>query len=120
LSAGDNASFAWDFGDGTGASGGAVMTHTYAALGDYTVVVTATNAINSLSASALLTVVDSPVQGLAALNDGPNEVGSPTTLDASVAGGTNITYAWNFGDGTSGSGASVQHTYPAVGNTRRW
>ena len=115
LSAGDNASFAWDFGDGTGASGGAVITHTYAALGDYTVVVTATNAINSLSASALSTVVDSPVQGLAALNDGPNEVGSLTTLDASVADGTNITYTWNFGDGASGSGASVQHTYPAVG-----
>lgn len=29
---------------------------------------------------------------------------------------TNANYSWNFGDGTSGTGPSVEHTYSAAGN----
>jgi hypothetical protein len=41
---GRDAAFAWDFGDEDPLGSGAVVTHTYAEAGDYTVVVTATNA----------------------------------------------------------------------------
>jgi hypothetical protein len=34
--------------------------------------------------------------------------------DESTGGGT-LTYSWNFGDGTSGQGQSVRHTYAAAG-----
>jgi len=34
---------------------------------------------------------------------------------ASVTAGTNVNYAWAFGDGTFGSGAVVMHNYPDVG-----
>lgn len=30
--------------------------------------------------------------------------------------GNTLLYAWNFGDGTSGSGATISHTYMAVGS----
>jgi PKD repeat protein len=48
--------------------------------------------------------------------------GSPLTFDFDAsastadAGRTITGYAWNFGDGTSGSGAVVSHTYPAPGS----
>ena len=32
-----------------------------------------------------------------------------------VTDGTGITYAWDFGDGTTGAGAVVTHTYGAAG-----
>ena len=32
-----------------------------------------------------------------------------------VTDGTGITYAWDFGDGTTGAGAAVTHTYGAAG-----
>jgi PKD repeat protein len=37
------------------------------------------------------------------------------TLTAKVTAGTNITYTWDFGDGTMGEGAVVHQTYPAAG-----
>ena len=63
-----------------------------------------------------MTIVDVPITGLVATNDSPTELGSLTTLTATIATGTNVTYAWDFGDGTMGSGAVDTHTYPAVGS----
>jgi len=45
--------------------------------------------------------------------------GAPTTvlLDGTPSAdsdGTIVSYQWSFGDGTSGSGAQVEHTYPRV------
>ena len=55
------------------------------------------------------------ISGLVAANDSPTVLGHATTLTATVAAGSNITYTWAFGDGGLGSGAVVSHTYPAVG-----
>jgi spore coat protein U-like protein len=53
---GRDASFAWDFGDSNFGSG-AVVTHTYAAAGTYTVVVTASNSLTpTLTRSMQVTV----------------------------------------------------------------
>jgi hypothetical protein len=56
-----------------------------------------------------------PITGLAAFNNSPTLLGAATTLTATVTGGTEISYTWNFGDGTMGAGAIVTHTYTAVG-----
>ena len=60
-------------------------------------------------------VLDEVITGLQASNDSPTMLGSTTTLTATVTGGTNVSYTWDFGDGNSGNGASVNHIYPASG-----
>jgi hypothetical protein len=42
-----------------------------------------------------------------------------TTLDASTTtdqDGDTLSYVWNFGDGTTGNGVTVSHTYTVIGN----
>ncbi len=58
---------------------------------------------------------DEPISGLIAENDGPTTLASPTGFTASVGDGSNVSYAWNFGDGASGTGATVTHTYATAG-----
>lgn len=58
---------------------------------------------------------DSAIAGLAAANDGPTLLGSPTAFTASVTDGSNIVYSWDFGDGTSAQSAAPVHTYAAAG-----
>ncbi|HNT77948.1 MAG TPA: PKD domain-containing protein [Anaerolineae bacterium] len=64
----------------------------------------------------VITVNDAVVAGLAAENDSPTALGQATALTATVAGGSNVTYAWDFGDGVTGAGATASHSYPAPGN----
>jgi CSLREA domain-containing protein len=110
-------SYVWDFGDGTMGAGD-VVTHTYAAVGSYTAVVTATNSVSQMTATTTVFTVKpppDPIDGLAASNDGPTILGQPTTLMATVEDGTEVNYVWDFGDGTIGAGDVVTHTYTAVG-----
>lgn len=60
-------------------------------------------------------VGDEPIVGLSAANNGPTNLGNPTTLSAAITAGTGVSYVWDFGDGTSGYGAVVAHTYVATG-----
>lgn len=40
-----------------------------------------------------------------------------TTLTATISAGSNISYTWNFGDGSViGFGSILSHTYPTWGN----
>ncbi len=56
-----------------------------------------------------------PISGLAAINDSPTHIGTPTTFTATIAAGDAVSYAWSFGDLTSSTGAVVTHTYPMPG-----
>ncbi len=111
---GSNVTYLWDFGDGV-LGNGAVVTHTYSHLGTYTAVVTASNSLNVVTATTIVTITAVPVTGLTATNDSPTMIGASTTLTATAATGANITYAWAFGDGASGSGPVVTHVYPRLG-----
>lgn len=46
-------------------------------------------------------------------------VGEPTsnsiTVDGHTSTGANLTYGWNFGDGTTATGVTASHTYAAAG-----
>jgi PKD repeat protein len=68
-----------------------------------------------ISVPVTLIVLDLPVEELAASNDSPTMLGEVTTLSATVTGGTNVVFAWDFGDGEFGSGQVVTHTYAAAG-----
>ncbi len=71
------------------------------------------SATGSISVTTLIT--DAPIAGLTASNNSPTLLGQATTLTASITSGSDVTYTWAFGDGATGSGAVVTHTYPAVG-----
>jgi hypothetical protein len=83
--------------------------------GTQVVTVTATNPLGSVSDTHVITVTDVPITGLVAASDSPTFLGEVTTLTATVSAGTNVTYTWDLGDETFGSGATITHIYPAVG-----
>jgi PKD repeat protein len=113
VNAGSGISYAWDFGDQTTGNGQVVM-HTYAAIGSYTAVVTATNSLGSVAATTPVTI-DVPIAGLSAINNSPTLLGNVTSLTATIASGSNINYQWNFGNGALGHGKEVTYTYGTVG-----
>ena len=116
VTAGSNITYEWDFGDGSPNETGQNVTHTYPALGDYTATVTATNSVSSDSTTTSVTI-DQTIAGLYASNDSPTALGSLTSLSASVTAGSNITYEWDFGDGSPNeTGQNVTHTYPTLGD----
>ncbi len=109
--------YAWNFGDKSTGTGIAPK-HAYAGVGNYTVSVTATDALG-LSATAN-TIVTVAAQAPAANAGGPytSSVGSPVNFDGSGSvdpQGQTLTYAWDFGDGTMGSGAQQTHLYSTHG-----
>jgi PKD repeat protein len=114
LAAGSNVTYTWALGDGT-AGYGAMLTHTYPAVGSYAAVVTARNSVNALTATTAVTITDVPIEGLVAANDSPTPLGHPTAFSATVTAGSNLTYTWDLGDGTLAGGPVVTHTYPAAG-----
>ena len=57
-----------------------------------------------------------PISGLNATNDSPTALGQATTFIATVSSGSDVSYNWNFGDQTIGSGAIVTHSYAAAGS----
>jgi len=68
----------------------------------------------SKPASTAVTVVDVPITGLRAASS-PTTLGTATFFTATIGDGTNATYVWDFGDGDTGSGATVTHIYVALG-----
>jgi PKD repeat protein len=63
----------------------------------------------------ILPPADTPVPNFQFSPGGPT-VGAPVTFDGSPSTGVVpiVTYAWNFGDGTSGNGLAVSHTFGAA------
>lgn len=62
-----------------------------------------------------ISVLDSPIGSLTALNSSPTRL-DDTTFFTATAAGTNVVYTWNFGDDSSiGSGADVTHPYALSG-----
>jgi uncharacterized repeat protein (TIGR01451 family) len=114
ITGGSNVVYTWAFGDGDTGSG-AVVAHTYPDVGVYTAIVTASNSVSLLTAKTPVTITDALIEGLVANNDSPTVLGRATTLTATITGGSNVVYTWALGDGDTGSGAVVVHTYPATG-----
>ncbi|WP_281423668.1 PKD domain-containing protein [Microbacterium flavum] len=112
------ASYAWDFGDGQTGTG-ATTSHTYAAAGTFHVTLTVTD-----GAGATGTVTNAVIASLAPVNQAPTAAftssvsGLGASVDAAASAdpeGPIASYAWNFGDGQTGSGATASHTYAGAG-----
>ena len=111
-------SYAWTFGDGATASA-ASATHAYAAAGTYSAILTETDANgNTSTVTHSVTVLDeAPTAAFTVATSLPStqrpvafDAGQSSDPDGSVVG-----YAWNFGDGLYGSGATPTHQFAAAG-----
>ena len=118
------ATFAWDFGDGTTASGDAsksTVDHTFATAGNFNLALDVTD-VNGHTGRATRTLGIGVAAGKPTVQCAATAsavTGKNTTLSATASDPAQMaisSYAWVFGDGTAnGSGASVQHVYAAVG-----
>ena len=118
---------AWNFGDGNSGTG-ATPTHTYVNLTHATVVYTltltatdntgvtasATRALSVTPANLLTAAITTPATNVT-VPSGASLMFAGTGTDSS--GTATILYGWTFGDGASGTGANVSHTFLNPGTT---
>src|SRR5207245_1280850 len=115
--------YAWNFGDSTFGSE-PITSHPYASAGTYNVTLNVTDN-DSLNGTVYHDVVvrqpppgpRPPVADFVA-SPSPTNPGSPVTFDASASfdpDGTIVSYAWEFGDSTVGSGVMPTHAFANPG-----
>lgn len=111
----------WDFGDGHGLNGSASTAsspaHWYYTAGTFVASVTATGSTQSASANVTVRVLSSVVQVIAKANLTTGSVPLTVAFTATASGGTGTydRFLWQFGDGGSGSGISVNYTFQRPG-----
>jgi|GEM_PF-1995069 len=110
--------YSWDFGDGSTATG-FITFHAYADNGSYVVTLTVTDN-DGATASAHATKIVMNRQPVASFTETAETVYTDETIsfDASESSdldGSIVTYSWDFGDETQGTGVSIQHAYSQDG-----
>jgi PKD repeat protein len=108
-SIGAGLTYNWNFGDGFTGNGGS-PSHTYAAPGTYTVNLVVTDACGTTASSSQTITVCSTVQPSFTSSTAGSLSFNFTAQPAGL-----LTYTWSFGDGTTGSGTSANHTYATSG-----
>jgi PKD repeat protein len=111
----------WKFGDGSEATGPAPI-HTYAARGEYTVTLTATDTLVGTAAEPVtMKVTVGSAHGPAAaftISPDPGSVGEAVKFDGSTSSDPEAAiteYLWDFGDGAHGTGVTPTHAYKTAG-----
>ncbi|MCW3014125.1 MAG: Bacterial Ig-like domain protein [Solirubrobacterales bacterium] len=115
---GEITKYEWDFGDGTTGTG-PKPEHTYTKPGTYEVTETVTDDTGTTgTVTHTVTVANQPPTAAFTGTPASPRSGDPIALDGTSSSdpdGTIATYAWDYGDGTTGTGASPQHTYDTAG-----
>ncbi|UCG69437.1 MAG: PKD domain-containing protein [Thermoplasmata archaeon] len=118
-------SYEWDFGDGNFGSG-ITTTHVYTIPGFYNVTLTVTDNESSKGYDIVFVIVE---DGQPPENQPPVAVAEPDIQTIFIGGtalfsgngsydpdGYIVSYEWDFGDGTNGSGVTISHIYFEPGN----
>ncbi|HCE42492.1 MAG TPA: hypothetical protein DET40_02970, partial [Lentisphaeria bacterium] len=114
------ASYAWNFGDSTTGTG-ATTTHAYAAAGTYTVSLTVTDNRGGTNTATTTATIAQAANVLPVARAGGPYTGTPgqavslSGATSTDSDGTIASYAWNFGDSTTGTGVTTTHSYAAAG-----
>jgi PKD repeat protein len=108
--------WSWEFGDGEVASD-EVVQHSYSSFGNYTVTLTVSDGTYTNSTQTTIRALDYPT---VMFTYSPPEplVNETVSFDAATSlpkGGSITDYSWNFGDGQTGAGSIVTHSYSATG-----
>ena len=115
--------FTWTFGDGA-AGTGTIVYHTYSTAGSYNVLLTAKDSSPSpqtASSQQAITVTSPPPPPPSLTTSFTASLSNPVveqtiSFTGSASGGTSpYSYAWNFGDSSTGSGSPVSHVYQTAG-----
>ncbi|MBL0913426.1 MAG: PKD domain-containing protein, partial [Bacteroidia bacterium] len=120
-----NVTYSWDFGDGTTGSG-QLPTHTFPGPGVYNVclTVTATNASGEVCRKQICKEIyiqcEAPPCHCELKPEFKYNIDSQCNVFFEAASGgpaclQNVTYTWDFGDGTTGSGQFPVHVFPGPG-----
>lgn len=116
------AAWDWDFGDGSTHASTALTTHTYDKAGAFLVRLTVTDNQGAIGQDVMLATVSAPNNQPPVANAGGSKAGTVgVALSFNGSGstdpdGTIASYAWVFGDGTTGTGAIVSHTFDKEGS----
>jgi len=105
--------YTWEWGDGTPHETTPNATHTFNTAGTNTVTLVITNGTCIDSISKTVVIPAHPVAGFNVANNCLNAVSSYTSTSTASAG--IASQAWNFGDNTSGMGATPTHNYALAG-----
>jgi YVTN family beta-propeller protein len=108
--------FSWSFGDGSSATGLSAM-HSYSSPGNYLLSLLVTDRLGATgSAGWVVQVNPSPSIGVTA-SARVTDVNRTVSFTAQITGGTGTGFTtWSFGDGTSGNGTAVVHSWRLAGN----
>lgn len=114
-------SYSWNFGDG-GTATGRTVTHEFSSPGTYIVSLTVTDGFGRSATTSQSMGVGAGVNPTAAFVFSPTDPLPGTTVffNASASraapGRTIVSYAWDFGDGTSGTGVQTSRRYTVIGS----
>ncbi len=122
---GEPLTYRWEFGDGTGSMLGDEAEHTYLTKGTYTAKLTVTDQGGKTATKEFpITVTDPPgnrapvVEAAAVPASGQVPLDVLLTANGNDPDGDALTYAWDFGDGTTGQGPARAPHLHAGGHVR--
>jgi PKD repeat protein len=106
--------YQWSWGDNQTSSGGPLASHTFAANGTYTVMLTVTDTIGQANSTPrVVTVIDNPPVASFTLSCAGRSCAVNAGASSDDVG--IVSYQWSWGDNQTSSGPTASHTYAVNG-----